>query len=323
MATAEDSAVNNEIYLATTTDVRFAERLRTLIDEQGGSAMRQRIVDGLGITASTLSQYLRGTTKPSFERLIALAQILEVTLDDLVFAQAAPTIVPAERTALEEAWDRRLARLEQRAAAREALVQRVGRQLAATISDAVRESSNQTAYPRMIADDESLVLERFSRHTRTLGLRMDYVVEFDGGGAVPGRFLPTIAQNLAQGRHYTYLLGDHGQHDWPQLAAELRRLLRDSFGLAGSAIARCEILHSTAAVGAAFVLYELDLAALKREEAFLYDLVRDDCSADGWLGAVQPPSTGLGADFLMDTAHLAHARQAFERVRKARATTSL
>ena len=304
--------------------VCFARRLRELVNEQGGRRARARLQRELGISASTLSQYMSGAVRPSFERLVRLSELLEVTLDDLVFARSAPRIVPVDPVPGDGAAAR-WRRFEREARARAELVQRVGRELARSIGDAVDGITLRGGLPRVLDDEDSFVLEGFSRRTQTLGLRLDYLVRKDdgeggSGSFSAGPFLERVARNLDAGHSYTFVLAEREGSDWTRIVTALGALLSERFGLAASALARCRFHRSSVPVGAAFVLYELDGDRLRRTEPFLHELVREHLSADGWLGAVQPPSSELGLDLLMDRPHLEHAREVFEAVMRARGT---
>ncbi len=306
--------------------IEFEARLAALIEEQGGREMRQKIIAELAISPSTLSQYLRGSARPSFERLVALASVLEVSLDDLVFGRPLPTVQPPELAPWEQAIDKRLLRVERATERYAALVRRVGHTLGEMIGDAVRSATQIGAVPGLILDEETLVLERFSRHTRTLGMRTDYLLdvsEEEGGVSTPGRFLATLAGNLTAGRRYSFVFVRRTGVDWARIAGQLRETLRTACGLSRSVLARCQLQETALPTGSGVLLYELDVAELRRTEPFLYDLVSERISADGWVGAVQPPVSGFGADILMDSDHLDHARRIFADVTRSRRTRGL
>ena len=299
--------------------VCFHERLRERIDALGGRSVRRRIQEHLGISASTLSQYQKGSVRPSFERLIALAELLELSLDDLVFGRKAPRVLPDAVRDEVPGLDR-LRRFEGEVRTRAALTQRVGRELARSIDAAVERVALRSALPRVLDDEDSLVLEGFSRHTRTLGLRLDYLIRIGEEGAEAGPFLQRLAHNLEVGRPYDFVLAAREGVRWDATARALQERLRDAHGLSVEGRARCRLHRTDVPVGAAFVLYELEVSTLRRDEPFLYELVREHLSDDGWLGAVQPPSADLGLDMLMDRDHLAHARSVFDAVLRARGT---
>lgn len=59
----------------------FQEQLKTLISQRG---LTQRIVaEKMDTTETTISRYVSGDRTPNLETLVALAQVLNVSLDDL------------------------------------------------------------------------------------------------------------------------------------------------------------------------------------------------------------------------------------------------
>lgn len=62
--------------------MKFNERLRQL--RQQSSFMQKDIAKTLGISTITLRQYEQGTREPSIEKLLQLAVIFNVSLDDLL-----------------------------------------------------------------------------------------------------------------------------------------------------------------------------------------------------------------------------------------------
>ena len=62
--------------------MRFAKRLKYLLEVK--DIKQKELADVLGKEVSTISNYIQGVTKPSFDTLIAIADFLEVSLDDLV-----------------------------------------------------------------------------------------------------------------------------------------------------------------------------------------------------------------------------------------------
>ncbi len=62
--------------------MKFQETLRELRGMRGLG--QQQLADLLKISAKTVSHWETGYTEPSISQLIALADLFEVTLDDLV-----------------------------------------------------------------------------------------------------------------------------------------------------------------------------------------------------------------------------------------------
>ena len=62
--------------------MKFNERLRQL--RQNSSLMQKEIAESIGISTITLRQYEQGTREPNIEKLMKLAIIFDVSLDDLL-----------------------------------------------------------------------------------------------------------------------------------------------------------------------------------------------------------------------------------------------
>ena len=62
--------------------MKFNERLRQL--RQQSSLMQKDIAKALGISTITLRQYEQGTREPNIQKLLQLAIIFNVSLDDLL-----------------------------------------------------------------------------------------------------------------------------------------------------------------------------------------------------------------------------------------------
>ncbi len=65
--------------------MKFAKRLEYLLEVE--DIKQKELASVLGKEVSTVSNYIQGVTKPSFDTLIKIADILEVSLDDLVDRQ--------------------------------------------------------------------------------------------------------------------------------------------------------------------------------------------------------------------------------------------
>jgi len=75
--------------------VKLEAMLSSLIERGGYSRNRQPILDAVQISAAALSQYARGQTRPSFQKLIELAAFFGVSLDYLVHGEPVAPVVDA------------------------------------------------------------------------------------------------------------------------------------------------------------------------------------------------------------------------------------
>lgn len=62
--------------------MKFNERLREL--RQQSPLMQKEIAERLGISTVTLRQYEQGTREPNIEKILKLALLFDVSLDDLL-----------------------------------------------------------------------------------------------------------------------------------------------------------------------------------------------------------------------------------------------
>jgi transcriptional regulator with XRE-family HTH domain len=293
---------------------RFPENLTELIRAQGGAPVRRRLRAELGISPATLSQYESGQARPSYERLLGLARVLGVGLDELVYGHVTSGRPPAAGP-WNSALDLRLLQLRAAADLQAETTARVARALAQRLDQVARELVGRLPpHPGLLGDTEGAAVEACSRHTRTFALRLEsaLVHSVDQELVAPGPLLRTIAQNLIEGRRYTFLLGGAERARCAERAVELRRLLRDSCGCSLADLGRCLLLHSRDLLPCGFVLYELDPEQLEQRDPLVAELVAPHLDRDGFLGAVQPPEASRGYDMLMDRAHLARARVLFE-----------
>src|SRR3954471_11407893 len=68
-------------------EVKLGQTLSSLIERGGYSGNRRDILNALDISPAALSQYARDQTRPSFQKLVALADFFGVSLDYLVYGE--------------------------------------------------------------------------------------------------------------------------------------------------------------------------------------------------------------------------------------------
>ena len=62
--------------------MKFNERLREL--RQNSSLMQKEIAESIGVSIITIRQYEQGKREPNIEKLLKLAIVFNVSLDDLL-----------------------------------------------------------------------------------------------------------------------------------------------------------------------------------------------------------------------------------------------
>jgi transcriptional regulator with XRE-family HTH domain len=292
-------------------NVKLEEMLSSLIERGGYSRNRQPILDAVQISAAALSQYTRGQTRPSFQKLIDLGAFFGVSLDYLVYGEpVAPVVDPGP---LARYVEHALADVQARASRHSDLLTRIGRVLADRIDGVAEELANSDTAGRegLIQHDEVLRVERYCRSADivTMTLTLD-VIQMSGANPAAGQFLQVVAANLVKGAKYRFLLpgGETAQDD---TVASCRSLLAPSVPgdhLHGNLAFGRAAMPITAGAG----LYELDVAVFEREEPALYTQFRSYVSDDHWLGYVTSPNVDSNADMLMSCSHAKHARAGFE-----------
>jgi transcriptional regulator with XRE-family HTH domain len=292
-------------------NVKLDEMLSSLIERGGYSRNRQPILDSLQISAAALSQYARGQTRPSFQKLIDLGAFFGVSLDYLVYGE--PIAPVADSGPLARYVEHALADVQARASRHSDLLTRIGRVLADRIDGVAQELANSETAGRegLIQHDEVLRVERYCRSADivTMTLTAD-VIQMSGTDPAAGQFFQVVAANLAKGAKYRFLLSG-GETAQDEAVSSFRSLLGHS--VPG------DHLHSNLAFGqtampvtAGAGLYELDIAAFEGEEPALFTQFRKYLSDDHWLGYITRPNIDSNADMLMSCHHAQHARASFE-----------
>ncbi|HEY7597299.1 MAG TPA: helix-turn-helix transcriptional regulator, partial [Actinophytocola sp.] len=182
-------------------EVKLEEMLADLIDSRGYSRNRRAILESVGITAAALSQYTRGQTRPSFNKLLALADFFNVSLDYLVFGEPARAPVDHQGTLIRQV-ERSWADERSRAARHLDLVTRVGRVIADRVDEVARELAESPTAGRegLIEQDEVLRIERYCLQADIVATDLgSNVIQLAEGTAEEGQFFEVVAENLAKG----------------------------------------------------------------------------------------------------------------------------
>jgi transcriptional regulator with XRE-family HTH domain len=291
-------------------EVKFGEMLESLIERGGYSRNRKKILSALDISAAALSQYIREQTRPSFGKLLAVADFFDVSLDYLVYGT--PTSSLIDYGPLYRYFDHALADVQARGSRHSAVVARIGRVLADRIDEVAAELASAPTATRegVLQDDEILRLERYCNKADILSLNLEFDVIHLEEGIAAGRFLPIVAANLERGAEYRFLVPG------PDTALETtveacRRLLAEQVG--GDRVREsCTFRRTASPPLVGVVLFKLDSVGLKAEEPALYWQISDYLSEGGWLGCVIRPNNDSNGDMLMDPPHVRRARSSFE-----------
>ena len=290
-------------------EVKFGRMLESLIEHSEYRRNRKKISSRLGISGAALSQYIRQQNLPSFGRLLAIADLFDVSLDYLVYGQSTGGSV-TDPGPLYRYVDHALADVQARGSRHTAVVARIGRMLADRIDAVAGELAENPIAVRegLMQDEELLRLERYCRQCDVVSLNLESDVIQAESGPVPGRFLSVVAANLENGASYRFILPQDRR--WDDTVGACRQLLAREIG--GDRVREnCTFRLTSAPVLTGILLYQLDTIRLAAEDSALYAQIQDYLSDDSWLGCVIRPNNDSNSDMLMDPAHARRARNAF------------
>jgi transcriptional regulator with XRE-family HTH domain len=288
-------------------EVKLGQTLSALIERGGYSGNRRDILAALDISPAALSQYARDQTRPSFQKLVALADFFGVSLDYLVYGEVREPAVSQSFTTgyVERTWQEVAANTRRHTA----LVGRMGRVIADRMDEVARELAATSAAggEGVIQDDEAARIERFCRSVDILTLNLDYdMVTLKDGSATAGRFMDVVANNLLAGCDYRFLVPVGSEN----VIDQFRNLLTDRVGR--DLVSRnCSFRRTAQPVFSGIVIYRLDMDRLGAEEPVLHAQIQDFIGSGGELGYVIRPNEESNSDMLMGNEHRHRAEDAF------------
>lgn len=297
-------------------EVKLGTMLSSLIERGGYSRNRQKILDAVGITPQALSQYTRNQTRPSFAKLVALADFFGVSLDYLVHGE--PVSPPIDHGPLARYVEHALSEVQARASRHSDLMTRIGRVLADRVDGVARELADSSTAGRegLIQLDETLRTERYCLQADIVAMHLgfDVIQMEEGDGTTGGQFLQVVAANVVKGCRYRFLVpnaSDGGGQAIEETVSSFRELLAELVG--GDHLHdKCLFRRSAHPLISGVGLYHLDVAALGLEEPALFTQFAQYINADDRLGYLIRPNADSNADMLMNAEHLARACRAFD-----------
>jgi transcriptional regulator with XRE-family HTH domain len=292
-------------------EVKLETMLNSLIERGGYSRNRQPILLAVGITAAALSQYTRGRTRPSFQKLVELADFFGVSLDYLVYGE--PVSTPIDHGPIARYVEQALNDVQTRTNRHSNLVARIGRLLVDRIDDVATDIlDSRTAGIEGLADqDEVLRIERYCRQADIVATDLaPNIITVAGGSTVPGQFFQVVADNLARGCSYRFLLaGELSMRS--EAVIRFRELIADAVG--GDRLHKnCSFRRSVFPVMGGLGLYRLDTPMFSREEPWLFAEFGKYLLNGAWLGYVNRPNDDSTADMLMNPDYTERACGTFD-----------
>lgn len=268
----------------TTSDERvdkFSETIETLLrsSELAGRG-RKKLADEVGISEATVSHYVRGRVRPSYQALLKIARYFNVSLDYLVFGERLASTEGPETPIQLRAQIRRAVVEASDAAGRHAhLTMRVVRTLEASINDAISNIVADKANlgpAGFLTVSEAIAIEYHARKLSIMTREFQCDVTPQGE---PGPFFEVMTHNLKKFHNYQYLLG--GTHEeWREKVATLRHLVRKA-GVDDQTMNECLDVRATPfELTSSVCILRLDPSSLSRVEPVLYARFRDQIGPD-------------------------------------------
>jgi transcriptional regulator with XRE-family HTH domain len=297
--------------MVSSREVKLEATLNDLIERGGYNRNRQAILQAVEISSAALSQYTRGRTRPSFQKLVALANFFGVSLDYLVYGEVSGD--PVDHGPLAKYVEHALEDVRSRASRHADLLARIGRVLTDRIDSVASELANtrSAALEGLIEQDEIIRVERYCRQADVIATDLNpNIIDIAGEEAVAGQFFQVVAANLAKGCKYRFLLAGEFGMDVEKVAL-FREMLIEAVGgdrINEHSAFRRSVLPVIGGAG----LYELDIAAMAGEEPGLFNQFSKYLLNGSWLGYLNRPNDDSNADMLMSPDHLLRARGTFE-----------
>lgn len=292
-------------------EVKLETMLGRLIERDGYIRNRQPILDSIHVTAATLSQYTHGRTRPSFDKLLALADFFGVSLDYLVYGE--PTSTPVDPAPVIRYVEQALVDAQARTTRHSELVARMSRLLMDRIGDVAKEvlEAESGGFEGLIELKEILRVERYCLQADIVAadLGSDIISTADGE-PLKGQFFQVVIDNLRRGCRYRFLLDGELTTQSP-IVGRFRQMISDAVG--GDRLHEyCFFRTTTWPVTGAPVLYKLDVPRFEKEDPLLFEQFHEYLFDDTWLGYLNRPNEGSTADMLMTPSHVKQAQHTFE-----------
>lgn len=304
--------------------IKFREILDSLLQHSGPTVTRKKLASAIGVSEATVSHYVRGRIKPSFEALVGIAGYFNVTLDYLVFGEHQQAPVGEESSSVRVEVLRALAEANSYSGRQRDLVFRINQRLHDEVERVARtllDSPENLGPAGFLTDPEAMAIESCAVRTVVMirTAPADIAVDATGrvmvdenGHAVPGVYFDTLVRNINAGRRYQYLF--YGKRPTFDTYARTYREMLVRADLAPETVhANVEFRTIDSELPIGIVIHELDVALLERREAMLWERYHDSAVMDDTLAYIATRhEDALGGIILYGT-YFSSARKMFER----------
>ncbi|GAA2021951.1 hypothetical protein GCM10009839_18960 [Catenulispora yoronensis] len=297
-------------------EIKFDEILKSLLDRHRATVTQKKLATALGVSGTTVSHYVTGRIRPSFQALIAIAAFFNVTLDYLVFGERVVQASAADADNLRVEVMRAMAETNAYHGRQRDLVVRVNRRLydeVERVARALLEDPENASPSGFFTDAEAMAIEACARRTRvmTRGVPASLAVETDGMVG-RGPFFDILLGSVLNGRNYQYLFYGARPNFEPYVKA-YRDLFDDADLPPDLFDEHVDFRIIDTELPAGLVLYDLDLQQFERREPVLWERFRHDGIVDGIFAYVSIRHEESNGGIVLRNEYLASALRMFDR----------
>lgn len=297
-------------------EVKFQEILKSLLDRSKATVTHKKLASAIGVSPTTVSHYVTGRIKPSFDALTGICVFFNVSLDYLVFGERTRKTAADEGQRLRTDVMRALAESNNYTGRQRDLVLRVSRVLFGEVERVARsmlDNPENFGPAGFFTDEEAMAIEACSLHTKIMirsapaDIRMD-----ERGVGSPGDYFNTMVDNLGAGRTYRFIFYGRRTTYLPYVQT-YRDLLSKTDVDPAIVHENLEFRVMDSELPTAIVIHELDLPQLQRREPVLWERFRDDGIVDGTLAYTAVRHQDALGGVVLYSAYLESAVRMFRR----------
>lgn len=291
--------------------VALETSLRSLLDSPPLAGNRKKLARALGINEATISHYLHGRIRPSFETLIGIADFFNVSLDYLVFGERLRPPAPDDPVGVRAQIRRAIVESSDLSGRHLDMFTRISRRLEAKIDATARTLSEEGegwGPVGFVTDAEAIGLEACITRMRIM-TRMFQSDTLDGE---PGAFFEVVSNNLRLGRSYQYLL--YGEREaWLRPVESFRELAVRG----GVPVELSRDLLQFRSIDQELVssvcILDLDLQLTMRQEPILWERHQDNISPEGTWAYLSIERSDAQGGVTIEPVYLASTLRQFNR----------
>ncbi|WP_083911188.1 helix-turn-helix domain-containing protein [Nocardia takedensis] len=291
--------------------VAFPATLRSLIESPSISSSRKKLARAIHVNEATVSHYLHGRAKPSFDALIGIAQFFDVSMDYLIFGERPEVVAGDESTLMKAQIRMAIAEASDLGGRHLDMFSRIARTLQNEISSTARalaELGDYSAPVGFVTNAEAIGMETCTRRVRV----MTRIFQSDISDGEPGPFFEVVVNNLHQGRTYEYLL--YGDIDG--LGPQVNRLreLIEGAGVSRDIVRdNLQFRHLRQELVCAVCILDLDMPLVEQREPILRERHRGSITAEGVWAYMNVQREDAQGGFTIEPVYLESALRQFDR----------